>query len=1393
MLLALCLALSGKPSRKAPPRRPGFRRPLLEALEERTVLSAFQVITTADNGDNTNPIAGSLREAINKVNAGLYSEIDFAITASDTGGGYNSATGVATIAPPVALPAIYNPVLINGYTQAGASPNMHAMTDPDPSDNAALKIVLDGHLLGTGAYGLYLDASNSTVQGLVINKFNGAGIWANGSGDVIRGNFLGIDVSGTVAAGNAGADVALTGSGNTVGGPSPADRNVISGNNFSGSLSEIYGFVPNGSAGVYDNGSNGQIEGNFIGSDATGKQAVPNYWGVTVVGDGSTIGGTPPGTGNLISGNSDAGIAVYGGSSVTIQGNQVGTDVTGTAALSDGKGVYVVGLNAGQSGGTGVTIGGATASAGNLVSGNAQYGIFLEYGSNSAIEGNRIGTDANGNPVLGNGYGVRLEFDSHDNTVSGNTIADNYAGVFLYIGPSGNSITGNTINANVQGILVQGASNDRITANTLTNSSFDVVNLSGAPNGGNYYPAAGDTISQNAIYNNSDREGRSIELNLGIAQVGNDGQLAPVLTAASASAAGTTVTGTLAGAANTTYRIEFFSNPALDQGANFQGQTYLGFATVATDSGGYIVSSPDGSAVITNPGTANASYTATRLVPVPAGQAVLSATATNLSTGDTSEFSPEGVIAVAALTSSANPSIPGQPVTLAATLSAYAAGFGTPAGSVDFVNTTTGTDLGAVALSGGSAALTTSALAVGTHVIQAVYGGGTFLGTSATLTQVVTQSIYVLNKTEGGALSISGHASINIPGTLVVDSNSKHALTASGHAQVTAASIRVVGGVDLDGQATLSPAPVMGVGAVPDPLAGLVAPTGGTAQGSVSLNKGSLTINPGVYQSIKVSGSASLTLNPGVYVIAGGGLTVTGNASLNGSGVVLYNAGGDFCHADDRGGITLSGNGTFRLSAPAGGPYAGVVIFQARDNTRALSLSRNAVAGLGGTLYAPAALLYLGGDAALQGALVVNELTLTGDSASSQAADGSDVSAGATAGQLLAGDVAVYVNDPAGLFTIDQLARIKDAVSAVDAVVEPYGVSVSETSDPSAANVVIDTGSSSAVGGYADGILGCYSTTGEVTLIQGWNWYAGSDPTQIGARQYDFQTTVTHELGHALGLGEGDDPTSVMYGTLAAGAVHRALTTADLNIPYDGGGSDAQRAAVPATSPETSSTAAPSSAVGDNIRVVPVSPAGMSPDTSRAAPVVTPAVPNLVEVIGPGSGGRASSDRTTSRATTPVSPAIAPPAARVSVPTSALAIVPAGAQPRAAGASDTEADPAAVPPAAPEPSPGARPPVAPAPLPEPAGPTEAAPSSADLPGVPSQAQVDPRAAAADAFFQAVSQGLDQASGPGAKAVQAVGPAPGHLTAASALLPVLGAVWGALAEDSEPRKHRSRQR
>ena len=169
-----------------------------------------------------------------------------------------------------------------------------------------------------------------------------------------------------------------------------------------------------------------------------------------------------------------------------------------------------------------------------------------------------------------------------------------------------------------------------------------------------------------------------------------------------------------------------------------------------------------------------------------------------------------------------------------------------------------------------------------------------------------------------------------------MDSTSKTALSAAGNAQVTASAIDVAGGVQRSGNASFQPTATTGISPVPDRLAGLTGPstTGLTNYGSKSLGGNSRTINPGIYSQISVSGNARLTLNTGIYIIEGGGFTVTGNASVSGSGVMIYNAGSNYPSTGGTfGGITLSGDGRFSLSAPTSGTYAGILIFQSRQNT----------------------------------------------------------------------------------------------------------------------------------------------------------------------------------------------------------------------------------------------------------------------------------------------------------------------------------------------------------------------------------------------------------------------------------------------------------------------------
>ena len=273
-----------------------------------------------------------------------------------------------------------------------------------------------------------------------------------------------------------------------------------------------------------------------------------------------------------------------------------------------------------------------------------------------------------------------------------------------------------------------------------------------------------------------------------------------------------------------------------------------------------------------------------------------------------------------------------------------------------------------------------------------------------------------LDPTAGGALSLSGNADISIPGAVVVDSSSKTALTESGNAEIKASSIQVVGSVSKSGNATLTPAATTGVNVVSDPLAGLAVPTvpsGAPYTGtpiSESLSGNSTgSINPGLYSQIIVSGNASLKLASGTYVVQrggvslsgnasvscpgvtfiveGGGFSVSGNAAITGAGVTIFNAGSQYnaitgVDGGTFGSITLSGNAS--LSAPNSGPYAGILIFQARDNPKALTLSGNAVEGISGTIYAAAAQLAESGNAQIGSttnpiSIVVDTMTLSGN------------------------------------------------------------------------------------------------------------------------------------------------------------------------------------------------------------------------------------------------------------------------------------------------------------------------------------------------------------------------------------------------------------------------------
>ena len=263
-------------------------------------------------------------------------------------------------------------------------------------------------------------------------------------GNQVRGNYIGTNKDGEASLPNFnGIGVTQGASDNTVGGTLSGTRNLISGNIQAGVL-------------LQDEETTGNIiQGNYIGSDKDGVASIGNYVGFQIWFGASSnkIGGRSPGAGNLISGNTFVGIGIQksGTSGNKVEGNKIGTDITGMTSLSNEIGVLITGASNNIVG------------AGNLISGNRKAGVQIqndfEFGSESfdnIVLGNLIGTNLTGQAPLGNFTGVAIGFGAHDNTVGGETegernlISGNQdTGVLIQnLGTTGNIILGNYIGTN---------------------------------------------------------------------------------------------------------------------------------------------------------------------------------------------------------------------------------------------------------------------------------------------------------------------------------------------------------------------------------------------------------------------------------------------------------------------------------------------------------------------------------------------------------------------------------------------------------------------------------------------------------------------------------------------------------------------------------------------------------------------------------------------------------------------------------------------------------------------------------------------------------------------------------------------------------------------------------
>jgi len=439
--------------------------------------------------------------------------------------------------------------------------------------------------LGNLDNGVFLDGASDNVIG---GTTAGAGnvISGNGTGGVvisgpvngaassnrIEGNFIGTNAAGTGTLPNSGDGVTITGApDNVIGGMAPGARNLISGNGSNGV--QILGVAATGN----------QVQGNFIGTDINGTADLGNLDdGVNIQAPGNTVGGTGPGARNVISGNGNGVVISTGATGNQVQGNYIGTDVNGTADLGNTlTGVFI--------GSTSNLVGGTTAGARNVISGNGT-GVQITSDTNQ-IQGNYIGMNADGTGPLGNtGDGIALTTDADSNTIggtavgAGNIIAFNNNGVAVTGTSNGNDILSNSIHSNV--LLGIDLDNDGVTPNDSGDADTGANNL----------------------------------------------QNFPTVTSVNSASGNTTINASLDSTASTSFIVQFFANNTPDSSGYGEGQTFLGQATVTTNGSGTVSFSP------TFPVALSSDQTVTATATGPGGTSEFSTNATVVSTG-TLQFS----------------------------------------------------------------------------------------------------------------------------------------------------------------------------------------------------------------------------------------------------------------------------------------------------------------------------------------------------------------------------------------------------------------------------------------------------------------------------------------------------------------------------------------------------------------------------------------------------------------------------------------------------------------------------------------------------------------------------------------------------------------------------------
>jgi CSLREA domain-containing protein len=588
--------------------------------------SLFNVITVTTNVDNnSDPTKCSLRQAITAANTNT------AVSGCTPGSlgmdtiQFDIGTGTPVITLGSGLPTITQAVTIDGAT------------------GGATRVVLDG--VNSSIFtGLDLQSTGNTVRSLAIKRFLFGVRILNGGGHVIQNCFIGTNETGdgSVNAGNGASGIVILSSpNNTIGGDTPGTGNVISANGNFGIL------IQNGES------TGNTVQGNRIGTDVNGTLDLGNvFGGINVSGaPNNLIGGATPGARNVIAGNNGDGVSLSLSNNTRVQGNYIGLNAAGTAALSNNQyGVNVVG------GSSGARIGGLASGEGNVIAGNGE-GVVLRQGANGvSVQGNIIGLNASGTAKIPNGGSGVLLDEASNNFIGGTTpnernviSGNNGAGISIRNtqtgggnGANNNVVRGNFIGTDINGTANLGNAGDGVlmfgigsgaNRNTVGGTAPGAGNVIAFNGGAGVHltiSAVSNPIQGNAIFSNN---WRGIVLGNGDIP-GNDPsdgdagpnnlQNFPVLDAIMQPG---TVTGTIPGEASTVnpsntrpvspLTLDFYANTSCDAAGHGEGEVYLGSVQV--------------------PLTSTTTPFSFSFTPV-AGKSVITATATDAN-GNTSEFS----------------------------------------------------------------------------------------------------------------------------------------------------------------------------------------------------------------------------------------------------------------------------------------------------------------------------------------------------------------------------------------------------------------------------------------------------------------------------------------------------------------------------------------------------------------------------------------------------------------------------------------------------------------------------------------------------------------------------------------------------------------------------------